>query len=465
LPMLPRRPQLDAAQLRHTVASGFFSDRPTSTIHRGIDQLRPACVVRVDPRGDHQTLRYWRPPETSELRGLGDEDYDRLLRATLFDAVEGALPRSGDVLSELSGGLDSSSVSAIASIVLGTQTPSRRVHTVSYVDPRPDTDEGSYQRDLCARHDLSNYRLRFDETFALADLVGTQTVGLHTFQSLVAEDRLRRNRLGGHVCLTGHGGDAVLGNILQPNFLADLMMSRQWSRWWRALRSYGGAEGWSLLPLLRMSLDRQVRRGRRVAPHWLRGGETNPPGDPEPVFRLPARAKLYRDIVTLAPHSFDDPRSPIEFRHPLLDRSLVELALRLPWEQLGRPGRGRILQRRVLADVLPPSIRERTDKADFTAAVIHCFRSVVQRHPEVSGAPMLAALGVVEPAPFSRALDRALHGICDDDQSAVFAATTFECWLQANARHRPPSLGALAAWAGPPRGAQASTGAPVNSGS
>ncbi len=450
LPALSQVPEIDVGELRHTLLCGFFSDHAGATIYRGIAQLPPGCLLQVDPAGEGKTERHWQPRETSELRGLDNEDYDELFRAALFGAVEGSLPRQGDVVSELSGGLDSSSVSAIAAVLLGDRSPPRRVHTVSYVGTPSEVDERPYQEQLCAKHELSNEALRFDGSFRIADLVGRQSVGLHTFQQIVAEDRLRLGRLGSSVCLTGHGGDAVLGNFLEPNFLADLFMGRQWSRWWRAIRRHAASDGLSWLPLLRMSLHRRARRRERVVPRWLRSVDAPSPGVPEPLFELPARAKLHREIITLAPHSFDDPVSSVEFRHPLLDRSLVELSLRLPWEQFAEPGRGRVIQRRVLADVLPPAIRDRTDKADFTMAVIHCFRSVVERAPEVSRVPNLAALGVVEPSVFGASLDRALHGICDDDQSAVFAAVTFECWLQANQGQEARPSCELAAWAAPP---------------
>ena len=132
------------------------------------------------------------------------------------------------------------------------------------------------------------------------------------------------------------------------------------------------------------------------------------------------------------PHAHEDAWSAIEYRCPLLGRSLVELMLRVPWEDLLQPDRNRVLQRRALADVLPPSIRDRTDKGDFTMGVIHRFRSIVDAQPRIRQARWLGELGIVDPPLFSATVDRALHGLVDNEANALFSALTFECWLEAN---------------------------------
>ena len=52
-----------------------------------------------------------------------------------------------------------------------------------------------------------------------------------------------------------------------------------------------------------------------------------------------------------------------EYRYPFLDRDLVDFLLRVPPNQLKRPGRRRLLMRRALRNIVPFEVLERKRKA------------------------------------------------------------------------------------------------------
>ena len=84
---------------------------------RDIERVEPAHLVRVT-RDGVQSHKYWRPPSPSPAAAR-PEEYEEGLRSVLDQAVKSHLRGAGDVVaSHLSGGLDSSTVTATAARLL-----------------------------------------------------------------------------------------------------------------------------------------------------------------------------------------------------------------------------------------------------------------------------------------------------------------------------------------------------------
>ena len=69
----------------------------------------------------------------------------------------------------------------------------------------------------------------------------------------------------------------------------------------------------------------------------------------------------------------------MEVESPYYDRRLVEYAMALPADQLGRPWRSRWVQRNAMAGLLPDAVRERYEKTDFDPLVT---RGLLERESE-----------------------------------------------------------------------------------
>jgi len=434
-------PDLDVEQVARSIGKNFFPEDLTSTIYRGVKQSLPAFTLCFDGINEPCATRYWRPESVAEIACADDREYDERFRDVFARAVNGALPLAGPFSVELSGGLDSSSVAAVAGMAFKDAT--QRLTTVSYINPRGDIDEREYQRDLYTLHGLPNQTFGMDTRLRFTHFRGQFSLGMQTIQPLLSDDRLRLEGLG-PVCLTGQGGDLVLANFSQPGFLADLFWSGQLKRWWRAMSSFASTVNAGIWPMLRTSLRRDFSLSQPL-PYWLSKGRHTFVPEVERVFRLPARADIFSALTRLIPHAPDDARG-IEYRHPILARSLVTFMLRLPWEQLVQPSRSRLIQRRAHRDILPVSIRERQSKGDFTMGAIHSYRSILTQHPGILAVPRLVEMGIVDGDKFSPALERALHGLADRDMNTLFAAVSYECWLQANdGVPAPPQLSGILA--------------------
>ena len=83
------------------------------TFLKGIRKLPPASFIKVSAKELKQS-RYWRFEDIEPLRDVEFDDQVQHLRQLLQEAVRVRLRRTGPITCHLSGGLDSSVVTAMA---------------------------------------------------------------------------------------------------------------------------------------------------------------------------------------------------------------------------------------------------------------------------------------------------------------------------------------------------------------
>lgn len=426
--VLGQTPRLEVAALSRTLRHGVHLDDPGATIYRGVRQIPPGHAATFRPGRAPRLKRWWQPERHGEIRPgtLDGGEADELYLTVLKRAVEGALPAGGSILAELSGDLDSASVVALAAELLEGRGERDRLHAVSVVQPSLDLDV-SCRRDLVRALHLSHTTLELDETVRLDRLVGRADPGRASpgrshstrpgTQTLSSADRRRLAALGGHVCLTGQACRSCPAAGPWP--------TGQRGRWRRALPGTALGRRPSLLELLRTSL----RRGSQESPPppWLimeTGASASRPS------RRPARRGLYPSLLTLL-DPYDDPRETIDHRAPLLDRTLVELTLHLPWDG-PLPAARHALMRRALGDRLPESLLQRQHPGNAASGMVRHFRALLDSQPRIRQGRWLADLGVLDPGLYAEALDRAVQGHVDPSSHPLLTAATYELWLHAN---------------------------------
>jgi asparagine synthetase B (glutamine-hydrolysing) len=120
----------------------------------------------------------------------------------------------------------------------------------------------------------------------------------------------------------------------------------------------------------------------------------------------------------------------VTFLYPYFDRDLVDLALRIPPDELIAGGRHKAPLRRLIAERLP-SVTIRARKVDFTQAVHDALRPAGRAVWRSRGGPiMLAELGLVDGARVDRFLDDYFEGRSAAWLGAWLALST-EAWLRA----------------------------------
>ena len=363
--------------------AGVITDK-RETLFRDILRLPPAHLLTADARGI-AVRAYWRPDPQRELRYRRDEEYVEQLSELAHSAVAARLRTRRTVGVMLSGGVDSSAVTGIATQLWREGVvPCAGLETFSISVPGPD-DERPFFDQVADRWQLPAHctTVRPPTKGQFRDEIARH-LDVLTYANAPAMDPLckRAQQRGVDVLLTGIGADEWLGSgsaayadLLKQGRLGAL--ARRW-RCEASLKDFMGwraaakAAVWPLVPALAQhAIKRALRRGR--PPAWL---------DPDFAARIDLAGRLARHDDGLrfpsleqtetwhegtsgsAVHSaemFDraGARFGIEHWHPFQDRRIVEFGLALPAEQRWRDGREKDLFRRAMAPHVPPAIASR----------------------------------------------------------------------------------------------------------
>lgn len=381
--------------------------------------------------------------------GAGGE-LDEQFRALLADAVTSAT--TGErCWTELSGGLDSSSIACCAAS-LGIP-----VEAVSLTYPdSPSADERPWMRKVVERWPMPWRQIDGDGLAPFSKWpdapFGEPNMSICTFAHSEALHRMAAEA-GATVLLSGNGGDHVLlGDRVTPVFLADALLGGRFGALNTALAQWRAAgaptRSWRFMmaetavrPAIDSLFGRTIRPGQSLpAPSWLhpdlirrhrlddrRGG---PAGLRDGTVGGQHYRERVREASVLLSMNVNQYRAAVPLRYPLLHRPLVAFMYGLPWEEKLRPGQDRVIQRRALKDILPPAVRRRVTKAGIEEP---CMRGL-----KAGGARLVAELtegsrlvhhGLVDQASWTRAAGLATRGMVEG-LSLFMAAASLEIWLR-----------------------------------
>lgn len=360
------------------------------TVYEGIKRVEPGHILIVD-RAGAKTWRYWNPAPP-ELRLARTADYVDAFREQLDRSTAARLRRAGGlVASQLSGGYDSSAVSATAACLLA-QSGERLLAFTSA--PRPGLniptprgrvlDESPYAALTAAMHpNIDHHIVRLAPTqSALARLSHTHRAMQHPVSQVSnslwwSEISDQARRLGATILLTGQMGNMTLhagGLMVLPDYVrqgrlltwlreARGAVERGPARWRGVLiNSFGPWIPRFLFVWLRtqfMKTSTRTDRPYLLGSDWARRVDNSerPGRDGRP--RSDSYA-LRRDLI-MALDLGESRKSGlrqwgIDERDPTADQRVIEFSLSLPREQLFRNGVSRPLARAALADRLPPEV-------------------------------------------------------------------------------------------------------------
>ena len=434
------------------------------TIYRGIAKLKPGHWLRLAPDGTVSEGRYWDLGEVAARpkARLDEAEAVRALTDLLGDAVARQLVADVPVGVLLSGGLDSSSVAALAA-----RTSSRPVRTFTIGFAEAGYDEASHAAAV-ARHlgtDHTELKLSADDARALIPALAdwydepfADSSALPTY--LVS--RLARESVT--VALSGDGGDEGFFGYNRHRVLADLArridplpgMVRQGLA--AGLRFAGPGTFDALFRLVpegrrpRMAGDKAMKLARALAAegdaryldvvgHWrpedgivpgLAGSWTPPAG--APAGDVSARTAYFDtlgylpdDILTKVDRA--SMAVSLEARVPLLDHRVIEFAWSLPTGMKIRDGKGKWLLRQMLHAHVPRELVERP-KAGFAVPLDAWLKGPLRDWAETLLAPArLSARGFVDPAAVGRVWQAFLAGR-NARSEAIWSVLMLEAWAE-----------------------------------
>lgn len=438
-----------------------------ASMFRRIERVGPTCAVTIRPEG-HPTVR----PLRRSTGTLGADEARTMLRDALVTAVDRRVQNAGNLSTDLSGGLDSSTVAVLAAQAGGVPV------AITYADPRAVNDEDvHFARTIAATEPRLHHVVMIgdDTTLPFTTMDSAPITDEPSLDAVIVARTKHRlipaQAHGSDVHLTGDGGDAVL-TAPGLTYLADLARQR------RRKQLRHEVTGWARL---RQRDARGVRRAveRLAATSWpdtlrqladqLGGPHSADPGRRELEAHLtwaalsPAAAWATahaREELAIALRASPSDMAPLDsadevaartvrwhgaatrgftqitralgvaVQTPFLDGPVIDACLALPATERTTVGQAKPLLAAAIGDRMPIGLLDRRTKGDYSACEYYGLRVNAQQVRTLLADPLLADLDVLRRDGPRDALRLGLAGM-PAPMGALGAVIATETWLRA----------------------------------
>ena len=433
LPWIDRTPHPPAL---HDFLIGARLDHGRETFFRNIERLPPGCCLVIDEQTAREH-RYWDPPSlsTDASAGLKPEDACDIeaIRAAIIDSVSMQLRSDVALGSCLSGGLDSSTIVAVACALRDGRITSQGVkhherdraaqHAFFADFPDPDITERRHVDEVVASTGVILHTASPTADEALQSLEPIVKAQDEPFvsTSIVAQYHVMRlaRRAGVPVLLDGQGADELLGGYAPyrshrdatllwsrsgPGMVLGHLRGRRFEQLARILwsvASNGGPAPSRLRPSrhLRPLLGELVTQADGISPVWVPRDGTN-------LAKVLWRSAAWESLPSLL--RYEDRNSMafgLEARVPFLDHRVVELALALPDRLRINEDVHKVALRHAFPDLVPELVRNRRDKIGFVSPERRWIEAWAPVLRGLCDAPRAEQLGILKPKGMRRAFD------------------------------------------------------------
>jgi asparagine synthase (glutamine-hydrolysing) len=406
-PEVPK--SLNETRIADYLVPMFHDTKITSYQH--IFRLPSAHYSIVNSTGI-QFHRYWQLDQSHNIQFNSDEEYEAEFRRIFTEAVRCRLRSAYAIGSELSGGLDSSSITCVSRTLL----PEGSLHTFSAVfDELTECDERQFIEPVVALGKLQPHYFVADRYSQLQDL---DQIFWHQEEAFFAPNHFMGWGLNGvvksagvRVLLSGFDGDTTVSDGY--GYLGDLARAGHWwrfiaeakpltksmniafTKWLWSYFHYFAVKPildryrvlripqkiWQLLPPAR-PVETSVKRNwhNLINPTLMQQVGLTQRHEAwqqtESKLGQTEREQHYKAIrqghaqFGLEVQDKDAAAFGFEMRYPFWDKRLVEFCLAIPSRQKLSRGWTRSILRRSMTHILPPEVQWRRGKADFTPNVI-----------------------------------------------------------------------------------------------
>ncbi len=388
-------PEVDPAVEIEGLAEIFLmgpSRTPGHGVYKGMYEVKPGHYIIYDNRGKYQEHRYWQLKSKVHRDDL--EGTVQRVNYLLKDAVKRQLVSDVPVCTFLSGGLDSTALTAFAAEAFHKEGKGP-LHTFSIdyednhlyfqsSDFQPDSDSqwvdyvsdylGTvHQRIEIKIPDLSESLL---SAMRARDLPGMADVdsSLYLFCSEIKKQAT--------VALSGEAADEIFGGY--PWFHRDESLRSGSFPWIRSLTER--------MKILSPDLVRMLQPEDYIRNRYQETLADVPPLEGEEPLEARRREIFYLNMIWFMTTLLDrkDRMSMahgLEVRVPFCDHRLVEYVWNIPWSMKMLGGREKGILRKALAGVVPPQIIERkkspfpkTHNPFYTRALKSILMEILNSH-------------------------------------------------------------------------------------
>ncbi len=359
--------EVDAEGLAEIFQAGPMHT-PGFAVYIGINELRPGEQI-VFTRERKHVSRYWSlhsAPHTDDVETTAEH-----LRALLDDTVRRQLIADVPVVSMLSGGLDSSGLTALAAREFQRRHQQLHTYSVDFVESEKYFTSSAMQVSLdepwvkrVSEHaGTQHHTIMVDSSELLENLLvpmyahdmpgfGQMETSIYLLFKAMKQDAT--------VALSGKSSDEVFGGYVWF-FNAEAREADTFP--WLTLWSKQQAKG-QLAPWWSSEVSEKIRPHEYLKRRYLEARAEVPVLEGEDAFHAKMREIFYMNQTRWLPLLLDrkDRMSMavgFEVRVPFCDHRLVEYAWNIPWEMktVGDSEKG--ILRRAFTDVLPDDVRNR----------------------------------------------------------------------------------------------------------
>lgn len=433
-------PEMDPAGLSQVFT--LWVNIPPATVFKGINELPPGHFMTVSPRGV-KIERYWQYeyPGEKEYDDRPMEYYTQRLRELLYDAVTLRLRADVPVAAYLSGGIDSSIITAL---VKKHHNNDLMTFSVAFQDEA--YDERTYQEEMVRFLDTDHRVVEADYgkigdnfsdvvKFAEKPMIRTAPAPLYILSGLVRENGIK-------VVLTGEGADEMFGgyNIFKEDkirrFWAESPQSKIRPRMLLSLYPYIARDARTDLFWQAFFKKGLTDTGHKYYSHLIRWNNTsqikrffNPSYseafDNERIFaELDAyvnpdmmrwhplcRAQYLEKTLFMSGYLLSSQGDrmmmghSIEGRFPFLDHRVVEFAGAIPPKYKIKLLNEKHILKKAYEDILPERVVNR-DKQPYRAPIYQCFTGRDNLSTEVLKRERLEKFGFFNADNVAKLMDR-----------------------------------------------------------
>ncbi|WP_289018295.1 asparagine synthase (glutamine-hydrolyzing) [uncultured Ornithinimicrobium sp.] len=418
------------------------------SLFEGVRKLPAAHYAVVTSTGQMRTVRYWTLPEEDAPGSWTAESAVEAVGVAVDKAVRSAMVADVPVGSYLSGGVDSSLITATAARLL----PGGALHTFAagFGDPREDELPSARRVSEHVRTQHHEVLVKADDFTELWPVLTWHRDAPVSQPADIAVFRLAQAaREHVSVILSGEGGDelfagypkhraaratrrlsAVPGGVRATAAGAvERRLGERWARQRIALRVLGERTPGMQSRAWFAPFTTAERRA------LLAGLPQRPPLHPASGYggSDPVRALLVDDLESWLPDNLLERgdrmsmAASLELRPPLLDHRLVELAFRLPSEYKVRRGTTKWALKQVARRVLPDDVVDRR-KVGFRVPLDAWFRSGLRDtvRDRLTG-PTSFVAQTFDPAAVRRLVERHESGRFDEEPR-IFTLLSLQVW-------------------------------------
>lgn len=402
------------------------------TPYRDVHRIPSASWVWVD-RQRLDIHNYWDiTDECGEIRYKSLDQYQEHFLELLENAVSARLATVSSNAIMMSGGLDSTTVFAIAKHLEEKHDETSTFPVCGVFDRLTECDEREYIDLVLKMYNVRSYNELCDDYGIFKDFPNdspwTYEPNVNAASYAFTKGIMSRARSAGATnILTGYAGDHVLGG--SEGILADLLGEFQLTK---VLR-----ESFKWAKAFRLSVP-QLLWKYALAPHlgagWYQEIKENRNRQfIDKLSSIPSfnQKDFYRQLSGTKSHIYGDRvighEVGIESQHPFLDRKLVEYLFRIPGDIRLWDTKTKYLLRHSMKNHLPEQILQRTGKTAHLSLTFQGLRECWPKLYEVIKHARIASMGFVRKDEWQQILFKWRQG--QEVREDFWILLTMEIWL------------------------------------